>query len=100
MTHLWLSYDERAEDWSVFHRINELSAALARVRFPSTTTRHPRRLHKFTKYKGSEFRLLLLCGYQIFESILKPKYYSHLLLLALTMHYVSFDRQQNSLHWT
>ena len=71
--------------------MNELSARLSRLRFPSTTTRHPRSLHKFTKYKGSEFRLLLLFGYSIFEDVLKEEYYSHLLLLVLAVHYVSFQ---------
>ena len=34
-------------------------------------------------------RLVLLFGYSIFENILKPAYYSHLLLLVLALHHVS-----------
>ncbi|CAF1366154.1 unnamed protein product [Adineta ricciae] len=86
---LWLSPEYKGECWSIWIRRNELSILLNRIRFPSTTTRHPRSLDKYTKYKGSEIRLVLLFGYAIFENILKPEYYSHLLLLVLIIHYVS-----------
>ena len=46
---LWLSHQHRDETWSIYTRMNELSLALSRFRFPSTTTRIPRSLHKFTK---------------------------------------------------
>lgn len=72
--------------WS---KTNTLSNLLSRLRFPSTTTRHPRSLSKFAKYKGSEMRLVLLFGYSVFENVLKEEYYSHLLLLVLALHYVS-----------
>ncbi|CAF1241589.1 unnamed protein product [Adineta steineri] len=49
---LWLNHQNKDEDWSVWCRTNELSTLLVRFRFPSTTTRHPRSLHKFAKYKG------------------------------------------------
>ena len=71
--------------------MRELSARLSRFRFPSTTTRHPWLLQKFTKCKGSENRIVLLFGYSIFENVLKPEYYSHLLLLVLAAHHVSFQ---------
>jgi hypothetical protein len=86
---LWLCHQDKDEDWSLWARTNELSVLLGRFRFPSTTTRRPRPLHKFAKYKGSEIRLVLLFGYSMFENILKDKYYSHLLLLVLAVHYVS-----------
>ena len=69
----------------------EVSALLSKIRCPLTTTRHPRSLQKFAKYKGSEIRLILLFGYSIFENILKPEYYSHLLLLVLAVHHVSLQ---------
>ncbi|CAF4166937.1 unnamed protein product [Rotaria magnacalcarata] len=84
---LWLSHKDKNENWSLWSRTDELSSLLDKVRFPSTTTRHPRPLHKFSKYKGSEYRLVLLFGYSIFESILKPECYSHLLLLVLAVHH-------------
>ncbi|CAF2107921.1 unnamed protein product [Rotaria magnacalcarata] len=84
---LWLSHQDKDEQWSVYSRINYLSSLLSRIRFPSTTTRYPRSLNKFAKYKGSELRLVLLFGHSIFEKILKDEYYSHFLLLVLAIHY-------------
>lgn len=89
---LWLSSQYKNERWSVSSRVIELSSHLSCLRLPSTTTRRPRPLHKFAKYKGNEFRILLLFGYSIFENILAPEYYNHLLLLVLMAHYVSFQR--------
>ena len=86
----WLSPQDKDENWSVWARTSELSDLLGRFCFPSTTTRHPRPLQKFAKYKGSEIRLILLFGYSIFENVLKPEYYSHLLVLVLAIHYVSY----------
>lgn len=71
--------------------MDELSNRLRRFHYPSTTTRHPRPLNKFSKYKGNELRVVLLFGYSVFEDIMKPEYYSHLLLLVLAVHYVSIQ---------
>ncbi|CAF4361359.1 unnamed protein product, partial [Rotaria sp. Silwood2] len=46
---VWLSHQYKDEEWSIYSRTNELSTLLGRIRFPSTTTRHPRPLHKFAK---------------------------------------------------
>ncbi|CAF1316236.1 unnamed protein product [Adineta ricciae] len=94
MLSLWLSDEHKNEPWSVWSQRNELSIRLNRLRFPCTTTRQPRTLHKFAKFKGSEIRLVLLFGYAIFENILKSKYYLHLLLLVLIVHYANLLAQK------
>lgn len=63
-----------------------LADALKQVKFPSTTTRHPRHLVDYRKYKGSELRVLMLCGFPIFEKFMKKKYYEHFKQLVLAVH--------------
>ncbi len=86
MLRLWFAQDYSTEDWSIKNRINELSTLLLQLRLPSTTSRPPRRLVEFEKFKGSELRTLLLFGYIIFYKTLKQAYYSHLLQLVVFMH--------------
>lgn len=83
---MWFDPCHRNERWSICSQMNELDVKLGHVRFPSTTTRRPRSIIKFNKYKGNELRSLLLFGFSIFEGILQRPYYSHLLLLVLVMH--------------
>lgn len=83
---MWLDMIYRNEPWSIHRHLNKLDDRLRSVRFPSTTTRRPRSINKFSKYKGSELRSLLLFGFSIFEDILQQRYYSHFLLLVLIMH--------------
>lgn len=83
---MWFDPSHRNEPWSISSQINELDVKLGYVRFPSTTTRRPRSITKFNKYKGNELRSLLLFGFFVFEGILRRRYYSHLLLLVLIMH--------------
>ena len=75
-----------SEPWSVCTRLSDLTVALKRVKFPSTTTRHPRSLLYYQKYKASELRVVLLCGYQVFEKFMKKKYYDHFKQLVLAVH--------------
>ena len=58
---------------------------MKKVRFPSTTTRHPRPISQWHKYKGSELRVALLFGHVIFDGILKMPYYRHAQLLVMAM---------------
>ena len=83
---LWLAVAYRNERWSVFGQIGKLQSMLVHVHLPSTTTRRPRPIAKFSKYKGNELRSLLLFAYPIFESVLERRYYCHFLLLVLIMH--------------
>ena len=87
---LWLDAPYRKQGWSCYTRINELSFMLKSFRFPSTTARRPRTLHKFKKLKASELRMLLLFGFVIFRKFLKPKYYNNLLKLVVTIHFSEF----------
>ena len=86
MVGLWLSVEFRHSDWNVSDRLNELSDLFRHLRFPSTTTRIPRSLKDFTKFKGNELRSLLLFGHVIFKRILRKRFYDHLLQLVIIMH--------------
>ena len=43
-------------------------------------------MFEYQKYKGSELRVVLLCGYPIFERFMKKKYYDHFKQLVLAVH--------------
>ena len=86
MIGLWLNAEYRHEDWSVSGRLDELANLLRRVHLPSTTTRLPRSLTEYSKYKGNEFRSLLLFGHVIFKQVLRKRFYNHLLQLVVLMH--------------
>jgi hypothetical protein len=83
---MWLDATYRNEEWSIAGKLDKLNLLLGQVRFPSSTTRRPRPIMKFHKYKGNELRSLLLFAYSIFEDVLGRHYYSHFLLLVLIMH--------------
>lgn len=83
---LWLNPKYKSEDWSISTRLSTLAVALKNVKFPSTTTRHPRSFLQYHKFKASELRVVLLCGYSIFEKIMKKKYYDHFKKLVLAVH--------------
>ena len=76
----------RNEKWSIASELGKLDLMLGHVHFPSTTTRRPRSIVKFNKYKDNELRSLLLFAYSIFEDVLGRRYYAHFLLLVLIMH--------------
>jgi hypothetical protein len=86
MLKLWFDEDYSTENWSIRSHINELSALFLQLRLPSTTTRLPRKLLEFKKFKANELRTLLLFGHIIFSTTLKQVYYSHLLQLLVLMH--------------
>jgi len=86
MVGLWLSDEYRDEEWNISHRIDELADLFRRVRLPSTTTRLPRSLKGYKKFKANEFRVLLLFGHAIFKTVLCKRFYNHLLQLVLIMH--------------
>ncbi|CAF1497861.1 unnamed protein product [Adineta ricciae] len=86
MLSLWLSKKYQNDPWSVHSRIKELGELFKGVRLPSTTTRIPRSLIDYSKFKANELRVLLLFGYAIFSDILPGKYYTHLLQLVCLLH--------------
>ena len=60
---LLLFADKYAKNnWSCKKNIVQIQAALDKIHYPSNTTRLPRPLIYFQKYKGSELRTLLLFG--------------------------------------
>lgn len=83
---LWINPLYKSETWSISTKLPSLANALKRVKFPSTTTRQPRSLLEYQKYKASELRVLLLCGYVIFENVMKKKYFDHFKQLVLAVH--------------
>ena len=64
---MWLDATYRNEEWSIAGKLDKLNMLLGHVRFPSSTTRRPRSIMKFHKYKGNELRSLLLFVYSIFS---------------------------------
>ena len=86
MLGLWLASEHRKEDWYIGGALHELAKLFQCVRLPSTTTRIPRSLIEYRKFKASELRVLLLFGHVIFKRFLKEKYYEHLVQLVVAMH--------------
>jgi hypothetical protein len=86
MIGLWLNHEFHHEDWNVSQRIDELADLLLCLRLPSTTTRLPRSLQEYNKFKGNELRVMLLFGHVIFKRVLRNRYYDHLLQLVIIMH--------------
>ncbi|CAF1505410.1 unnamed protein product [Adineta ricciae] len=86
MLSLWLSPKYRSKPWSIHQHIEELAQLFKQVRLPSTTTRIPRTLMDYPKFKANELRVLLLFGYVIFSNILPNAFYNHLLQLVCLLH--------------
>ena len=96
MVGLWLNVEYQNEDWNVSDRIDELAIMFRGIRLPSTTTRLPRSLNKYTKFKANEFRVLLLFGHVIFKEVLCKRFYNHLLQLVIIMHIAKSRRIEQS----
>ena len=86
MLNLWLSPEYRDEKWNICKKVNQLADLFRYVRLPSTTTRIPRSLIDYRKFKANEMRVLLLFGHIIFKGVLAKRYYEHLLQLVVLMH--------------
>ena len=84
---LWLSTSYKHKTWSIIKHLPDIVIDFSKLKFPSTTTRHPRSLSQWQKLKGSELRVILLFGDVIFKKYLKHTYYHHLMQLVMTMHY-------------
>ena len=59
---------------------------LNRYRYPSTTSRTPRSIIQFHRYKANELRLILLFAAPVFKHYLKPMFYKNYLLLVFALH--------------
>jgi hypothetical protein len=73
--------------WSISKQLPELAVLFTQLRFPSTTTRHPRSMVQWYKLKGSELRVVLPFGHVIFQKFPKRCSYHHLLRLVTVMHH-------------
>lgn len=96
MLGLWLGHENRGESWYIGGELNALAKLFRCLRLPSTTTRIPRSLIEYRKFKANELRVLLLFGHIIFKSFLRKKYYDHLLQLVVLMH-LAESREINSM---
>ncbi|CAF1532838.1 unnamed protein product [Adineta ricciae] len=83
MMEMW--FTSRLELYSIHKNLNVVEDKLDTIQYPTTTYHLPSQLRFFKTYKGNEYRLTLLFGYQYFKSILPEQYYQHLKLLAFAM---------------
>ncbi|CAF3863670.1 unnamed protein product [Rotaria magnacalcarata] len=86
MLDLWLNKKYRKENWNIVKHLKKLAELFSSLRLPSTTTRRPRSLLDYHKFKGNELRVHLLFGHRIFYRVLQQRYYNHLLQLVVLMH--------------
>lgn len=106
LLNLWLNATYKNKVWSCYNQLQELSSMLQSFRFPSTTSRRPRSLTKFKKFKANELRIVLLFGFVIFKKALNAKYYDHFLKLVFAIHFAEnrcvtvtmVDNVKNLLH--
>ena len=75
---LSLLFDEKysSKNWSIRNHINDLPCMLLQLRLRSTTSRLPRNLLEYKKFKANELRTLLLFGHIIFSEARNHIYYS------------------------
>lgn len=83
---LWFGDDHKRSQWSSFSKIEIISAKLSQYRYPSTTSRTPRSLKQFHRFKANEFRLILLFGAPVFRRYLDQLHYENYLLLVFACH--------------
>ncbi|CAF1661149.1 unnamed protein product [Rotaria magnacalcarata] len=83
---LWFDKKYRTQPWSIRSKLKVISHFLTEVKYPSTSTRIPRHIEKYEKYKANEERSVLLFGFSAFCSALPLKYARHFLLLVVAMH--------------
>ncbi|CAF0821489.1 unnamed protein product [Didymodactylos carnosus] len=83
---LWLDNSYKNERWSCASKFKDIAEKLNSIYYPSTTSRTPRQLEKYLKFKGSEERLVLLFGFEAFRNFLLKNYYEHHLLFVMAVH--------------
>ncbi|CAF1549643.1 unnamed protein product [Rotaria magnacalcarata] len=83
---LWFSEDFKRSNWSCFTKLTIISKTLSQYRYPSTTSRTPRPLVKFHRFKANELRLILLFAAPVFKHYLTSTIYKNYLLLVFALH--------------
>ncbi|CAF3724849.1 unnamed protein product [Rotaria socialis] len=83
---LWFLEDFKRSNWSCFTKLTILSKTLSHYRYPSTTSRTPRPLVKFHRFKANELRLILLFAAPVFKHYLTSTIYKNYLLLVFALH--------------
>ncbi|CAF4568145.1 unnamed protein product [Rotaria socialis] len=78
-------FKSRRTSYSIHKHLPLIESRLDAIRYPSTTYHLPSQLKFYTHFKGNEYRLVLLFGYQYFKPALPLKYFQHLKLLAFAM---------------
>ncbi|CAF1264971.1 unnamed protein product [Adineta ricciae] len=78
-------FKSRGDLYSIHKSLHVVEAQLDGIRYPSSTYHLPSQLRFFTRFKGNEYRMTLLFGYQYFKSVLPLQYYKHLKMLAFAM---------------
>ncbi|CAF3393914.1 unnamed protein product [Rotaria socialis] len=78
-------FKSRRTSYSIHKHLPLIESRLDAIRYPSTTYHLPSQLKFYTQFKGNEYRLVLLFGYQYFKPALPLKYFQHLKLLAFAM---------------
>ncbi|CAF1483657.1 unnamed protein product, partial [Rotaria sordida] len=66
--------------------LRALNEKLSQYRYPSTTSRTPRPIVKFHRFKANEFRLILLFAAPVLKHYLKPAVFKNYLLLVFALH--------------
>ncbi|CAF5081099.1 unnamed protein product [Rotaria magnacalcarata] len=72
---LWFSEDFKRSNWSCFTKLTIISKTLSHYRYLSTTSRTPRPLVKFHRFKANELRLILLFAAPVFKHHLTSTIY-------------------------
>ncbi|CAF0948751.1 unnamed protein product [Didymodactylos carnosus] len=52
--HLWFSFDDKNEPWSMFYKTDQIQNLLSNFRYPSTTSRISRTINKYNHFKANE----------------------------------------------
>ncbi|CAF0915613.1 unnamed protein product [Didymodactylos carnosus] len=88
---LWLDSKYRHDAWYIGKDIDKLEKLLKNLQMPSTTSRVPRSVKKYLKFKGSEYKAILHFGFTAFQNILPHKYYEHMLKLVCAINIANAD---------
>lgn len=97
LLNLWFEQTYRKKPWSLASKMHRIDRYLSSIKYPSTSTRVPRSIMKYSLFKGNELRAICLYGFPAFCRALPTKYARHFLLLVIAVHLSesrSLDRDQ------
>ncbi|CAF3619678.1 unnamed protein product [Rotaria socialis] len=86
LLHLWFDKKHQKQAWSIRSKLKIVDHYLSSIKYPSTSTRIPRCIAKYEKYKANEARSILLFGFSAFCIVLPLKYARHFLMLVVGVH--------------